>query len=238
MFLQTMTRNINHLSQCYDALQSLKHKITADVTYTNKNIFFIDTDKLHQTGNAQLWLFEILQQFNFGIERIADIYAAIDGESGKKFFSPTHILLKDRKKIIVSALKSDKYLPVEINETIAEIEYPISLKIEKKENKNIEIEKKRNIAFLNFDKLKFPLILRRWQAGDSFTPFGMNGRKKLSDYFIDKKLSQFEKDEQYVLESKGKIVWLVNHRIDDNFKIEENCKTVLKITYKHAEKED
>ncbi|MDR0754290.1 MAG: tRNA lysidine(34) synthetase TilS [Prevotellaceae bacterium] len=238
VFLQTMTENINHLSQCYDALQSLKCKIIADVSYTDNDIFFIDTDKLHQTGNEQLWLFEILQQFNFKTERIADIYAALDGESGKKFFSPTHVLLKDRKKLIISVLKSDEYLCVEIDENTEKIDCPVSLKIEKKENKNIVIEKKRNIAFLNFDKLKFPLILRRWQAGESFTPFGMKGRKKLSDYFIDKKLSQFEKDEQYVLESDKKIVWLVNHRIDDNFKIDENCKTVLKITYEHAEKKD
>jgi tRNA(Ile)-lysidine synthase len=235
-FLQTMTENINHLSQCYDVLQSVKNEVIADVVYNDENTFLIDISKLHQTQNEQLWLFEILQQYNFGAERIADIYAAIDGESGKKFFSPTHVLLKDRKKLIISALKSAEYLSAEIYENTAEIEYPISLKIEKKENKNLVIEKKQNIAFLNFDKLKFPLTLRRWQAGDSFTPFGMSGRKKLSDYFIDEKLSQFEKDEQYVLLSDGKIVWLVNHRIDDNFKIDENCKTILKITYKYEAK--
>lgn len=236
-FLQTMAENINHLSQCYDALQSLKNKVIADIACIDGSDFLVDVDKLHQTGNERLWIFEILQQFNFGVERIADICAALDGKSGKKFFSPTHVLLKDRKKLIISTLRSDDYLPVEINENIDKVEYP-ELKIEKKENKNIYIEKKRNVAFLNFDKLKFPLILRRWQAGDSFTPFGMNGRKKLSDYFIDEKLSQFEKDEQYVLTSNGKIVWLVNHRIDDNFKIDENCKTILKITYKYAEKKD
>ncbi|MDR1552505.1 MAG: tRNA lysidine(34) synthetase TilS [Prevotellaceae bacterium] len=237
-FLQTMTENISHLSQCYDVLQSLKNKVIADVVCNDVNNFFIDINKLHQTKNEQLWLFEILQQYNFGAERIADICAAMDGESGKKFFSPTHVLLKDRKKLIISALKSAEFLYADIDENTAEIEYPISLKIEKKENKNITVEKKQNIAFLNFDKLKFPLTLRRWQTGDSFTPFGMSGRKKLSDYFTDKKLSQFEKEEQYVLVSDRKIVWLVNHRIDDNFKIDENCKTILKITYKHAEKKD
>ncbi|MDR2065482.1 MAG: tRNA lysidine(34) synthetase TilS [Prevotellaceae bacterium] len=236
-FLKTMTENINHLSQCYDALQSLKNKVITDVVSIDDNDFIIDVDKLHQAGNEQLWIFEILQQFNFGAERMANICAALDGKSGKKFFSPTHVLLKDRKKLIISILKSERYLPVEINENTDRIEHP-ALKIEKMENKNITIEKKRNIAFLNFDKLKFPLILRRWQAGDSFTPFGMNGRRKLSDYFIDEKLSQFEKDEQYVLTSNGKIVWLVNHRIDNNFRIDENCKTILKITYKHAEKKD
>jgi tRNA(Ile)-lysidine synthase len=237
-FLQTMTENINHLLQCYDALQSAKNKAIADIVYADGNNFVIDVNKLHKTGNEQLWLFEILQQYNFGAERIADIFAALDGESGKNFFSPTHILLKDRARLIISMPKSDRYLSVEIDENTEEIEHPVSLKIEKLKNKSITIEKQANIAFLNFDKLQFPLTLRRWQAGDSFTPFGMNGRKKLSDYLINKKLSQFEKDEQYVLLSNGKIVWLVNHRIDDNFKIDENCKTILKITHEYAEKKD
>ncbi|MDR2125227.1 MAG: tRNA lysidine(34) synthetase TilS [Prevotellaceae bacterium] len=234
-FLQTMTENMNHLSQCYAVLQSMKTKIIADIASSDGNNFFIDINKLQQTENPRLWLFEMLQHYNFSTERIADICEALDGASGKKFFSTTHVLLKDRKNLIISTLKSDEYFSVKIDENATAIDCPISLKIEKKENKNITIEKSRNIAFLDFDKLKFPLILRKWQAGDSFTPFGMVGRKKLSDYFIDEKISQFEKDEQCVLTSNGKIVWLVNHRIDDYFKIDENCKTILKITYQHAE---
>jgi tRNA(Ile)-lysidine synthase len=237
-FLQTMTDNINRISQYHNALQSLKNKVTDAVVDKHDDKIFIDIDKLRQTENAELWLFEILQQYGFGAERIADIYNALDGESGKKFFSPTHILLKDRKNLIISTSKPAEFLSVEIGENISEIEYPISLKIEKIKNENVKISQKQNMAFLNFDKLKFPLILRKWQVGDSFIPFGMKGRKKLSDYFIDIKLSQFEKDEQYVLLSNEKIVWLVNCRIDNNFRIDENCKTVLQITYNHAQKKN
>ncbi|MDR1198633.1 MAG: tRNA lysidine(34) synthetase TilS [Prevotellaceae bacterium] len=235
-FLQTMTENMNRISQYCDVLQPLKNKVISEIVDSGNDKLLIDIGKLHQAENERLWLFEILQQYGFGTERIADIHTALDGESGKKFFSKTHVLLKDRKNLIVSPLKSAEFLSVEIGKNTVEIEYPVSLTIEKKENKNVEIEKEQNVAFLNFDKLKFPLLLRKWQAGDSFTPFGMKGRKKLSDYFIDKKLSQFEKDEQYVLLSAEKIVWLVNCRIDNNFRVDENCRTILKITYNHAEK--
>ncbi|MDR3287110.1 MAG: tRNA lysidine(34) synthetase TilS [Prevotellaceae bacterium] len=233
-FLQTMTENIKHISQCYSALQLQKTEILSDVISYNNDKIFIDIEKLLNTENSQLWLFEILQQYNFRAERVANIYDSLDGESGKRFFSPTHILLKDRKKLIISILKSDENQIVEIGENTMHVENPVSLKIEKIENKNVIIEKNQNTAFLDFDKLKFPLILRKWQAGDSFTPFGMRGRKKLSDYFIDEKLSQFEKDEQYVLVSAEKIAWLVNRRTADNFKIDKNCKTILKITFEPA----
>jgi tRNA(Ile)-lysidine synthase len=230
-FLQTMIENIERLSQYYKTLQSIKNKVANDIVYNTDDKIFIDINTLQQTENEQLWLFEILQQYNFGSERIADIYTSLNGESGKKFFSPTHVLIKNRSELIISELQTngDKY--VEIGENTDKIDSPIHLKIEKIENTNIKIEKKSNIAFLNFDKLKFPLILRKWQAGDTFQPFGMCGKKKLSDYFIDEKLSQFEKEEQYVLTSDEKIVWLVNRRIDERFKIDEECKMILKITF-------
>ena len=230
-FLQTMMENIERLSQSYNALQSIKNQVTDDFITNENNKIFIDIIKLQQAENESLWLFEILQKYNFGSERIADIYASLNGESGKKFFSPTHVLIKDRNKLIISELQTGENKPIEISENIEKIGTPLHLKIEKIENENIKIEKKKNIAFLNFDKLKFPLILRKWQTGDSFQPFGMCGKKKLSDYFIDEKLSQFEKDEQYVLTSDKKIAWLVNRRIDERFKVDENCKVILKITF-------
>jgi tRNA(Ile)-lysidine synthetase, N-terminal domain/tRNA(Ile)-lysidine synthetase, C-terminal domain len=232
-FLQTMSENIRNLSQCNDVLQTLKNKVITDVISENDENIFIDIDKIIQTENAEFWLFEILQQYNFGSNIVADIYVSLNGESGKKFFSPTHILLKDRKYLIISTLKQNNNQIFEIGENTEKIESPIFLKIEKIENNDIKIIKNKSVAFLNFDKLSFPLTLRKWQVGDSFTPFGMRGRKKLSDYFIDVKLSQFEKEEQYVLLSGEKIVWLVNHRIDEHFKVDETCKFILKITFEN-----
>lgn len=230
-FLQTMTENMDRLSQYYNILQLHKNKIISEVVEIKKNKIIIDINKLQQAGNEYLWLFEILQQYNFENKRIANVYAALDSESGKKFFSPTHILLKNRNELIISELQTNENQFIEIEESIKKIDKPLCLKIEKIENKKIEITKKSNIAFLNFDKLKFPMILRKWQAGDSFQPFGMRGKKKLSDYFIDEKLSQLEKNEQYVLISGDKIVWIVNRRIDDKFKVDESCKSILKITF-------
>ena len=230
-FLQTMMENIGRLSQCYNVLQLEKNKVISNIVASENNEILIDIDKLQQAGNEHLWLFEILQQYDFGAERIADICASLNGESGKKFFSPTHVLIKDRNRLIISKSQINEFQSIKIGKNIENIENPLHLKIEKIENKNIKIEKKPNIAFLNFDRLKFPLTLRKWQAGDYFQPFGMRGKKKLSDYFIDEKLSQFEKDKQYVLTSDEKIVWLVNHRIDDRFKVDKNCKIILKITF-------
>jgi tRNA(Ile)-lysidine synthase len=95
--------------------------------------------------------------------------------------------------------------------------------------KFINISKDKNIAMLDADLLKFPLILRKWRQGDSFVPFGMKKEKKLSDYFTSNKYSLLDKENQWILCSEEKIVWLVAERIDDRFRISNKTKNILKI---------
>jgi tRNA(Ile)-lysidine synthase len=84
------------------------------------------------------------------------------------------------------------------------------------------------------DQLIFPLKLRRWKAGDSFRPLGMKGSKKISDYLINNKVSLPDKQHIRIIESGSNIVWLVNHRIDDRFKVTEKTRRVLLIEYKNT----
>ena len=77
---------------------------------------------------------------------------------------------------------------------------------------------------LDYDKLEFPLILRKWEKGDFFFPLGMKGTKKLSDFFIDNKISIPEKEQIWVLCSTTKIIWVVGMRISERFKISEKTK--------------
>ena len=103
---------------------------------------------------------------------------------------------------------------------------PISLKIEQVEKTSDYIP---SIVYLDAQKLKFPLQLRKWQEGDLFYPFGMTGKKKLSKFFKDEKLSLLTKEKTWVLTSSGHIVWIVGIRADHRFKVESQTKSILKI---------
>lgn len=86
-----------------------------------------------------------------------------------------------------------------------------------------------DVALIDESKLRYPLRLRRWREGDWFIPFGMTGRKKVSDYLIDRKVSVIEKNRQFVLVSGDDIVWLVGMRIDDRYRIENSTENILRI---------
>ena len=78
-----------------------------------------------------------------------------------------------------------------------------------------------------------PLIIRKWQKGDKFVPFGMTGKKNISDYLTDRKFSLFEKENQYVVcSSDDKIIWLIGERSDNRFRITNTTKRVMIIRLK------
>ena len=83
----------------------------------------------------------------------------------------------------------------------------------------------------DFNLLQFPLTLRKWQKGDYFYPIGLSGKKKISKYFKDQKLSLFEKENTWLLCSGNDIIWLVGKRMDDRFKVTPKTSTLFKIKY-------
>ena len=83
-------------------------------------------------------------------------------------------------------------------------------------------------AYFDLSLVKFPVSIGSWQEGDSFVPFGMRGRKKLSDFFIDQKIPVHLKHEVPILrDAQGEILWVAGYRQSDLFKITNETQNVL-----------
>ena len=167
------------------------------------------------------YLYELLNPYGF--MTIQPIAKALQGQSGKQFFSSTHQLVVDRDCIFISPLKSENEV-FTITEKTVDLLTPLVLKFKISTDKTIVFS--TAIAKLDFGKLQFPLTLRKWKQGDKFIPLGMKKFKKLSDFFIDNKFSILDKQEQWLLCSGNDIVWVVGYRIDERYKIETDTKKV------------
>jgi len=184
-------------------------------------IYQIKIAELLKIDNLEIYFFEILRPFNF--KEIKQIIRSFNSQSGKKFISATHQLIIDREFIFISELEKAAAV-IKIEKTDLEISHPLRLNFSISDGN--KIVKNSKIAKLDFDKLSFPLILRKWSDGDKFKPFGMQNFKKLSDFFVDEKYSILDKQKQWILCSGDDIVWLVGKRIDDRYKIDTNTKKV------------
>ena len=86
---------------------------------------------------------------------------------------------------------------------------------------------------VDFEKVEFPLVLRNWKEGDYFYPINGLGKKKVSKFLKDHKVSNFQKEKVLVLcNNSGEIIWLVGFRLDDRFKISPSTQKFLHLNYK------
>lgn len=180
-----------------------------------------------------IYLYEFLSPYGFNYSVVEDIAASLDKPSGKVFDSATHQLLKDRDYLIIYPLSEqyDSKDEIIIHEDTGALSDPVPLSFECfDKEKHFSLIEDENIAFIDKDRLQFPLKLRKWKRGDYFYPAGFGKRKKLSDFFIDKKIARIDKKNVWILQSGEQIVWIVGYRIDDRFKITHSTRTILKIT--------
>ena len=196
----------------------------------------IDINELRQTASPRSVLFEILTPYNFTPSTIEDISESIDSISGKIFFSDSNSnfekkkyrLIKDRNSFLLDVVndiynENEMYL---IEEGTSEINFPVSIKI-REISSPADIIYNSHFLYIDADKIKYPLVLRKWRSGDWFIPFGMKGKKKLSDYFTDRKFSLKDKEDVWLLTYENDIVWIVGERNDNRFKITENTKKII-----------
>jgi len=205
-------------------------KIQNDVEHKEADTIKLDIELLKKQVHLPTVMYELLHPYGFGSSTIQQITEQLDGESGKQFYSNTHRLLKDRKYLIISEtapVSDDIYW---ISETDTEIINPLRLKLSKIQIlPDFQVSKEKDCVHVDAAKLNFPLQLRRWTEGDSFFPFGMKQRKKISDFFIDNKLSRFEKEQSWLLISGEDIVWIVGQRVDNRFRVSEKTKEVIEL---------
>ena len=174
-------------------------------------------------------LFEWLRQYGFNTDQCHFIHEAIGTGVGNKYCSSTHRIVIGRDELQLSEIKEKTNDEILIQIGEEEILSPIHLCFSKLEKTpDFVIDKSLNVAQLDFDKLKFPLFLRHWRHGDRFHPLGMKGSKLLSDFFVDQKFTEYQKQNVWLLISAdGDILWVAGYRIGDRFKITNDTKTVF-----------
>jgi tRNA(Ile)-lysidine synthase len=192
------------------------------------NRIHICKEAIENSTAPSLVLSELIKHYGFNFIQCVDIVDT--HQPGKKFLTNSHSLIITNADFVISPLdrnlETSGVIVIDEN-TISTTRGDWTLTFKNADISTFELRMANDIAQLDFNKVKFPLIWRTWKPGDAFTPLGMHESKKISDYLIDIKMPLFEKESVTVLESGGEIVWLVGHRINDRFKVTTATLSVL-----------
>jgi tRNA(Ile)-lysidine synthase len=227
-FLDSFQNTLNHLQQAESLVDDASKLVYEKVVLTNENQSEIHLKPLLEFKNYKAYLYQSLKKYGFSAWN--DIYELVEAQSGKQVFSETHILLKDREKLILSERKAVSKSAVFFIESLeSKVNIPLKLTFSKVVN---IFETNSNCIFVDEDKIKFPLTIRKWQEGDYFYPTGMNGKKKLSKYFKDEKYSLIDKENQWLLCLENQIIWVIGKRADNRYIANEKTQNSIKIELK------
>jgi len=233
-FNKTIIETIERLKDAEIILDNAIKNIKSEIIIEqSSNRILIDIDKLKVLKPVNTVLYEIIKDYGFNYKTVKNISSNLADTPGKKFYSKTHRIIKDRSFLIVTGIEKRDYSSVMIRADVAEIAEPVSLSFNKFSRPDkYNIPKETKYAILDYNKIKYPLELRKWRQGDRFIPLGMKNHKKLSNFFIDYKLSIPEKEAAWIITSGEDIIWIVNYRIDERYKVDKNTTDILIIEYK------
>ena len=228
--LQNFQNTLGNLSDTADIVEERIEAVLnrAIETIDNHQMVF-NISEFKKLNNPKAYLFEAFK--DYGFTEWNDVVNLLDAQSGKQVHSSTHRLIKDREHILLSEID------LETNEKLITIS---------KANKQVKTDfgmlffdeddavlvKNKNTIYVDMEVLRYPLVIRKWEDGDMFYPLGMSGKKKLSKYFKDEKLSLLDKENVGLLCSGKDIVWVIGKRADNRFRVTENTKHILKIELK------
>ena len=225
-FMSSFEKTQSFLSEAQELVDDAAIMVYQQVAREEGEDIYFDLERLLQLPNYSSYLYQWLKEFGF--TAWDDIYELVTSQSGKQVLAPYFRLIKDRDCLILSPLPSqENQQEFKIESLESKVKFPLNLDFSNVSEIGVASD---STIFVDQEKLVFPLILRHWNEGDVFQPFGMEGKsKKVSKLFKDEKLSLIDKEKVWLLCSNNQVVWVVGIRQDERFKIDPNSNNLLKI---------
>ncbi|MDE0534824.1 tRNA lysidine(34) synthetase TilS [Tenacibaculum sp. L6] len=227
--LKNFNKTIDHLKESQQIIDDKIEDITYEIISKEGDLLKINIEKLLKLSNPKAYLYQLLKPYEF--REWNDVHNLIYAQSGKQILTKNYTLLKDRDFLLLlrtsekSSIKEEVYT---IREENKEITVPIRLLLKRVQEKTDTNQKS---IYVDNELLSYPLKLRRWNSGDFFYPTGMLGKKKISKYFKDEKISIINKNKIWFLcSSKNEIIWIIGKRQDRRFLPTEKTTKLLQIS--------
>lgn len=221
-FLENFSKSLQFLNEENQILQNHLENSRNQLFKQNNDVISISIAKLKKLHTIESYIHHLFLEFGF--QKPKEILKLLDSENGE-IRSKSHRMIRNRAEILLTKLNPSHLVDeIQLNESEI-LEKPLYLRFLKSEDQDFEANE-----VLDYEKIKFPLRLRKIKNGDIFYPLGMQGSKKLSKYFKDEKYSKLEKENAWLLvDDEDRIIYVVGKRMDDRFKITKHTHKYLNI---------
>lgn len=234
--IPNMTQNvldtINRLKEAEAIVESTVTEFWKKGVRVHRGILTVPVKYWKKVNNNFTYTWGLIKNYGFKPQQISEVHKLLAANNGAYILTPSHRFIKFNDTIQIIDNNTEKeHIIIHVADGDLQVNNGV-LHFEMKEDiRSGEIKKEAKYAYLDAGKLEWPLLFRTWQPTDYFYPLGLGKKKKLNHFLGALKLSPAIKQKTAVLSMGDKLVWVVGHRIDDRFKITDQTKNVLVITW-------
>ena len=224
---ETFAHNIIRFAETEAVLQKVVAQTRENLCEKRNGDIYLNIEKIKLLNPQKLLFFELLKPYYFTSTVVDEILQSLNKQSGTSFYSHSHRVTVNRSEIMISELALANDEDVFFMHPHDEFILIGSQKLRLSYSNSIAIEANLNKAFIDADKLIFPLVIRFKQDGDKFMPLGMKQYKKLSDFLIANKVPLPHKSKiPLLINGNGEIIWVIGFRQDNRYKVNATTKKV------------
>ncbi|MDX1602668.1 MAG: tRNA lysidine(34) synthetase TilS [Salinimicrobium sediminis] len=225
--LESFGKTRGYLQQSSDLIEDYMSAIFPKIAKEEEFGYSFRIKLIKTLPNTKAVMYALFK--SFGFTEWEDVHGLLDAQPGKMVYSKTHRLIKDREELLLTTISGEdrRY---EISEGEEVVMLPIGT-FQFEEVGEISESQSDNAIFVDANRLNFPLVVRKWERGDYFYPFGMQGKKKLSKFFKDEKLSLPQKENCWLLCSGEEIMWVMGRRLDARFAVDNDTNKIIRISF-------
>lgn len=226
--LDSFAKTRSHLQESSELIEDYMSVLFPQIAKEEEFGYSFKIKLLQTLPNPKAVMYALFK--SFGFTEWEDVHGLLEAQSGKMVYSKTHRLIKDRDYLLLTTIPENAPKSFEIKEDEEVVMLPVGI-FHFEEVSEISKTQENKAIFVDRSKLHFPLVVRKWKRGDYFYPFGMEGKKKLSKFFKDEKLSLPQKENCWLLCSGGEIVWVIGYRADARFAVDDGIKNIIRISF-------
>ena len=229
---QGIPQSIANIKSSNDLLNELTDILKGKIVKNQKNEIIIDLKEIKILENATSFLYQIIQEYGYNYDQCIDILS-VHNQNSQFFITKSHEAILDRNRLYIHPIQvkteDESFLPLDLHKEVSIANKKI--KLEPVASHAITFDNNNNIQHICIDHVSLPFTVRKWQAGDTFAPLGLKGKKqKVQDFLINNKLSLHEKSHVVVLISGNKIIAIPGYRISEDVKITEDSKVIVRLS--------
>ena len=251
-YVRTLNREMTYLDDASAIVDEWCRAHVAMVVSGREGSATISIEALLAIPQWRYLLYYILEPYGFNTSTLESLESLLTSDrtvSGKRFESDDYVLLIERRELVIN--RKEGFEPLSFRPSVASGEIFSQIPAPGTYHVNgcrvtvevmpwtpdMPLRQPEGTVILDASKLRFPFVLRKWRSGDWMVPFGMRGKKKISDLFTDLKYGHMDKERAVIivdcaddLAEKQHVAGVAGVRIDDRYKVSDNTETIIKIT--------